>query len=111
MARDSSAVRGNLCQAQQRRRGVTFDRSVAAVEDAGDSDFPDALREQRGFGGGDAGVEVEVADSGIVTRDGFGIDGRGVLRRIIEVGGAYYVRQHDGDVRGKCGLGGRRKAA
>ena len=30
-------------------RKVAFDGSVAAVEDTGDSDFADALREQRGL--------------------------------------------------------------
>ena len=33
------------------RREVAFNGSVTAVEDSGDSDFADAVREQRGFGG------------------------------------------------------------
>src|SRR5437868_1536093 len=55
---------------------VAFNGSVTAVEDAGGSDFADALREQRSFGciHGDARIEVQVADAGIVTGDGIGIN-------------------------------------
>lgn len=80
---------------------VAFDGSVTAVEDPGDSDFADAPREQRGFrsGGGDTGIKVEVSDAGIVTGDGFGINGGGLLRGFVEAAGTRHVRQHDSDIR------------